>query len=336
MKAIVATEQGSPDVLTMTDLPLPEPGAGQVRVKMMATSLNPIDAKVRKARLPMTPSAFPAILHTDLAGVIDAVGVGVTTFGLGDEVFGFSGGFRGPQGDIAGALAEYALADAALIAHKPATLDFRQSAALPLVAVTAWKALFEKVTITPASKVLITGGGGGVGYIAVQLASLAGADVVAVTRSPESAAFAFAAGAGACLDLAETTPQDIVDAHTGGKGFDVIFDTVGGEALDAAFKMIRPSGDVVTIVGAATHMLAPLYLKGANLHMVLVLTPIMFGTEKEKQGEILRRIARLADNGVLTPRLDPQHFALADAADAHRKFEAGEAKGKLIIDISPA
>jgi NADPH2:quinone reductase len=313
---------------------VPEPAAGQVRVKIMATSLNPIDTKVRKAKLPMTPAAFPAVLHTDLSGVVDAVGPGVVRFKAGDEVFGFSGGFRGPAGDVAGALSEYALADVALIARKPATLDFRQSAALPLVAVTAWKALFEKVTLTPGSKVLVTGGAGGVGYMAVQLASMAGADVVAVTRTPESTALALAAGARACFDLAQVAPQDVVDRHTGGKGFDVIFDTVGGEALDAAFRMIRPSGDVVTVVGAATHGLAPLYLKGANLHMVLVLTPIMFGLDKEKQGEILERIAHLADIGKLAPRLDPQRFALAETADAHRKFEAGEAKGKIVIDVA--
>jgi NADPH2:quinone reductase len=334
MKAVIAREQGSPDVLVVTDLPIPEPAPGQVRVKVIATSINPIDVKVRKANLPMTPAAFPAVLHTDFSGVVDALGAGVTRFKIGDEVFGFSGGFRGPTGDVAGALSEYALADASLTARKPTKLDFRQSAALPLVAVTAWRALFEKVTLTPTSRVLITGGAGGVGYMAVQLASMAGADVVAVTRSPESTALALEAGAKACIDLAQTTPEEVVRIYTNGKGFDVIFDTVGGEALDAAFKMIRPSGDVVTVVGAATHGLAPLYLKGANLHMVLVLTPIMFGIDKDSQGEILERIAQLADCGRLTPRLDPQHFALAEAADAHRKFEAGEANGKIIIDVT--
>jgi len=335
MKAVIATGQGGPDVLMLTDLPMPEPAASQVRVKVIASSLNPIDTKVRKAKLPMTPATFPAVLQTDLSGVVDAIGPGVTKFKIGDEIYGFSGGFRGPHGDVPGALSEYALADVALIARKPANLDFRQSAALPLVTVTAWMALFEKVTLKPTSKVLITGGAGGVGYMAVQLASLAGADVIAVTRSPESTALALAAGANACVDLGQLTPEDVVERHTSGKGFDVIFDTVGGEALDAAFKMVKPCGDVVTIVGAATHMLAPLYLKGANLHMVLVLAPIMFGIDRDKQGEILEKITRLAENGRLKARLDPQRFGLDDVADAHRKFEADEAKGKIIIDIAP-
>lgn len=145
MKAAIATEQGSPDVLRVVDMPIPEPAAGQVRVKVIATSINAIDIKVRKFKLPMTPAAFPAVLQTDLAGIVDAIGCGVVEFKVGDEVFGFSGGFRGPTSDVAGSLSEYALVDPALIAHKPSTLDFRHSAALPLVATTAWKALFEKL-----------------------------------------------------------------------------------------------------------------------------------------------------------------------------------------------
>ncbi|WP_426024109.1 zinc-dependent alcohol dehydrogenase family protein [Brevundimonas sp. PWP3-1b1] len=333
MKAVVATEQGSPDVLRLVDLPKPVPGAGEVLVRIRATSVNPIDTKVRKAKLPMTPASFPAVLGTDFAGTVEAVGPGVTRFRPEDDVYGFAGGFCGPEGDVPGALAEYAVVDADLIARMPGNVDFRTAAALPLTATTAWIALFEKMKITPASRVLITGGAGGVGYPAVQLAYAAGAHVVAMTRSAESAEAAMLAGAQACVDLADTNPQDIVAKHTDGQGFDLIFDTVGGATLDAAFQMVKPTGDVVTVVGAASHNLAPLYLKGANLHMVLVLVPIMFGTARPQQGEILEKIARLVEAGKLMPRLDPQRFGLEEAADAHRKLEAGEAKGKLIIDL---
>lgn len=333
MKAVVATEQGSPDVLRLVDLPKPVPGAGEVLVRIRATSVNPIDFKVRKAKLPMTPLSFPAVLGTDFAGTVEAVGPGVTRFAAMDDVYGFAGGFRGPTGDIPGVLAEYAVVDADLIARKPGNVDFRTAAALPLTATTAWIALFEKVRITPASRVLITGGAGGVGYPAVQLARAAGAEVIALTRSAESAEAAMSAGARACVDLAATTAQEIVAEHTDGRGFDLIFDTVGGATLDAAFQMVKPTGDVVTVVGAASHNLAPLYLKGANLHMVLVLVPIMFGTDRQQQGEMLGKIARLVEDGKLTPRIDPHHFALEDAANAHRTLEAGEAKGKLIIEL---
>lgn len=334
MKAVIATEQGGTDVLKLIDLPMPEPQAGQVRVKIMASSLNPIDTKVRKARLPMTPENFPAILQTDFAGVIDAVGAGVTKFTAGDEVFGFAGGFRGPNGDVAGALAEYAVYDTAFVARKPANLDFRSAAALPLTASTAWKALFDKTRITPESSVLVTGGAGGVGHMAVQMAAAAGAYVVATTRSAASADAAIAAGARALVDLSSETTADVIAAHTQGRGFDVIFDTVGGAALDAAFQLVKPAGDVVTVVGAASHNLAPLYLKGANLHMVLVLLPIMRGIGIERHSEIMEIIATMAEEGRLSPRLDTERFGLADAATAHARYEAGEAKGKIIIDIA--
>lgn len=334
MKAIIAVEQGGPDVLKLTELPMPQPSAGQIRVRIMATAINPIDIKVRKAKLPMTPANFPAVLQTDFAGTVDALGEGVTKFKLGDKVFGFAGGFRGPAGDIPGALSEYAVFDAALVAHMPANMDFRSAAALPLVASTAWRALFEKVTVKPTSKVLITGGAGGVGYMAVQMASAAGAHVVAVTRSTESTALALSAGARSCVDLTQTSPQTVIDDFTGGNGFDVIFDTVGGTALDAAFQMVRPAGDVITVVGAATHNLASLYLKGANLHTVLVLNSIVFGIEKQRHAEILEIVARMAEDGKLKPRLDPERFSLLQAPDAHRKFEAGEARGKIVIEVA--
>jgi NADPH2:quinone reductase len=334
MKAVIATTQGSPDVLKIVDLPKPVPGAGQVLIKVVASSVNHIDIKVRKANLPMTPAEFPAVLQTDFAGVVEAVSPDVTQFSVGNEVYGFVGGFQGPNGDVSGALAEYIVADAALIALKPRTLDFRQAAALPLVATTAWLALHDKVKLDSKTKVLILGGTGGVGHVAVQLAKAAGAQVFAAVRSDESAALAKELGAAESINLAQTDAKEVVDKYADGVGFDVIFDTVGGSLLDAAFQMIRPAGDVITVVGAATHNLAPLYLRGANLHTVLVLIPIMFGRDREAQGLNLDAIRRLVDDGQIRPLLDPQRFSLAQVADAHRKLEAGQAAGKVVIDVS--
>jgi NADPH2:quinone reductase len=284
----------------------------------------------------MTPASFPAILGTDFAGVVEAVGENVSKFRAGDEVFGFVGGFKGPDGDVPGSLAEYTVADARLIAHKPKMLDFRQAAGLAMVGVTAWLALHHKVSINKSTRVLIQGGTGGVGHVAVQLAKAAGAQVFATVANEESAVLARKFGAEVALVSSAITPAEIVAKYTDGVGFDVIFDTVGGPALDAAFTMIRPTGDVVTIVGAATHSLAPLYLRGANLHTVLVLVPIMFGCDSERQGLILDQLRQLADQGALVPMLDPKTYTLATAADAHRAIEAGQAAGKLIIDIGKA
>ena len=334
MKAVVATMQGTPDVLQLVELDKPQPGPGQVLVKVVASAVNHIDIKVRKAQLPMTPSHFPAVLQSDFSGLVEGLGAGVTGFAVGDAVFGFAGGYKGPAGDVPGALSEYIAVDARLIALKPQTLDFRQAAALPLVAATAWMALHEKTRITSSTILLVQGGSGGVGHIAVQLAKAAGATVIATVNSDAAAAVARRLGADVAIVSGSATPQEIVAQHTAGKGFDVIFDTVGGAALDAAFQMIRPTGDVVTVVGAAAHNLAPLYLRGANLHTVLVLVPIMFGIGVEKQGAILEQIRALVDAGHIKPILDPRRFNLKSVADAHRSLEEGQASGKLIIDIA--
>ncbi len=334
MKAVIATAQGTPDVLQLAELSKPQAGPGQVLVNVVASAVNHIDVKVRKLQLPMTPAQFPAVLQSDFSGVVEAVGAGVTRFVAGDEVYGLAGGYRGPNGDIPGALSEYIAVDAQLIALKPHSLDFRQAAALPLVAATAWLALHVKVKITPSTTLLVQGGTGGVGHIAVQLAKAAGATVFATVRDAESAAVARQLGADVAIISGTATPQEIVAQLTDGKGFDVIFDTVGGAALDAAFQMIRPTGDVITIVGAAQHHLAPLYLRGANLHTVLVLVPIMFGIDMQQQGEILDQIRALVDAGKLKPILDPRRFDLHNVAEAHRVLEAGESSGKLVIDIA--
>jgi NADPH2:quinone reductase len=334
MKAVVASTQGSPDVLQLVELDMPKAGPGQVLVKVMASAVNHIDVKVRKAQLPMTPAVFPAVLHSDFSGVVEQIGAGVSRFAVGDPVYGFAGGYRGPAGDIPGSLAEYIAVDAQLIARKPHALDYRQAAALPLVAATAWLALHEKVKITRDTRLLVQGGTGGVGHVAVQLAKAAGATVYATVTNEASAQQARALGADVAIVTGSATPQDMLARYTDGKGFDVIFDTVGGSALDAAFQMIRPTGDVVTVVGAAQHHLAPLYLRGANLHTVLVLVPIMFGIGAKRQGEILDQIRELVDAGHIKPLLDPRRFDLHSVADSHRLLEAGQATGKLIIDVA--
>lgn len=336
MKAVVAIEQGTPDVLRLVEQPVPAAGPGRVLIKVVASAVNHIDTKVRRADLPMTPRHFPAVLQSDFSGVVVALGEEVTRFAVGDEVYGFAGGFKGPHGDVPGALSEYMLADACLIAPKPRNLDFRQAAALPLVAATAWRALHEKVRIEATTRLLIQGGVGGVGHVALQLARAAGVRVVTTVTDAEGAALARRLGADVALIPGEHTPQEIVERYTDGAGFDVILDTVGGPALDAAFRMIRPTGDVITTVGAASHDLAPLYLRGANLHTVLVLVPIMFGQGQERQGQILERIALLAEQGKVVPRLDPRRFTLETVAEAHRKLEARQASGKLVIDVASA
>ncbi len=332
MKAMIVPQLGGADVFEPREVEKPSPGPGQLLIRVKATSVNPIDVKVRSIALPMTPDP-PSILHGDVAGIVEEVGPRAYGFIRGQEVYGCAGGIKGIDGDLPGALAEFMLVDHRLMARKPRSLDFRAAAALPLVSLTAWLALHEKVRITRGMNVLVQGGTGGVGHIAVQLAHLAGAKVFTTISSDRKAAIATELGADVAINYTTTTADEILDTNTGGRGFDIIFDTVGGEVLDGSFRMIKPQGEIITIVGANQHHLGPLYLKGATLHTVLMLVPMMYGIEPEKHGKILAKIAQLVDNKRLSPLLDEEIFGLDQVARAHQKLEEGRALGKVVITI---
>lgn len=230
MKAqLLQTYGDTPDFrLADTDVPAVKPG--HVLVRVAATSVNPIDIKIRKMK-PVFAPALPAILGMDVAGTVEAVGEGVSGFRPGDEVFGCAGGLA----DMPGALAEYMLADARLMALKPANLTMAQAAALPLVTITAWDALFDRARIKAGQFVLIHAGTGGVGHVAVQLAKSCGARVAATVSSATKGELARSLGADEIINYREEKPEEYVARLTGRRGFDVVFDTVGGTNLDASF-----------------------------------------------------------------------------------------------------
>ena len=182
MRAAILETAGAP--FRVTTVSRPEPEAGQVLVRIAASAVNPLDVKIHAGEAPHARQPLPAILGIDLAGVVEAVGPGVTTFRRGDEVYGMTGGVGGLQGS----LAEFAAVDARLLARKPATLSMREAAALPLVFITAWEGLVDRAGVRSGQKVLIQGGAGGIGHIAIQLARSYGADVFA-TGSTRDRAF---------------------------------------------------------------------------------------------------------------------------------------------------
>jgi NADPH:quinone reductase len=260
--------------------------------------------------------------------VVEEAGAGVTGFAPGDEVYGLTGGV----GDLQGSLAEYAAVDARLIARKPTTLTLRQAAALPLAAVTAWEGLVDRAGVHTGHKVLVHGGAGGVGHVAVQIARARGAEVFA-TVSARKAETVRQLGA-TPIDYAAMTVEEYVAACTGGEGFDIVFDTIGGTVLDASFTAVRTySGHVVSALGWGTHSLAPLSFRGATYSGVFTLLPMLTGRERGHHGEILRAVAGLADAGAVRPVLDPRHFGLSDTAEAHAAIEKGTAEGKVVIDV---
>jgi NADPH2:quinone reductase len=327
MKIQAISRFGDYSVFEATEAFKPKVVAGYVLIRVQATSVNPIDCKLRAGHFPQITAEFPAVLHGDVAGVITEVGSGVTEFKIGDEVYGCAGGLRGEGG----ALAEFMLADARLIAIKPKSLSMAEAAALPLVSITAWEALFEKVKLSAGQKVLVHGGVGGVGHIAIQLAKWAGADVFATVSSAEKAALAQSFGATEAINYRDELVQDYVERITSGKGFEVVFDTIGGDNIDKSFAAVGLYGNVITIQAHSTHNLSLLHSKSASLHIVFMLLPLLYNRQRERHGEILKRIATLVDQGALKPFIDSHQFSFEEVGKAHALIESGKALGKVVI-----
>lgn len=328
MRAMLMPEANAP--FSAHALPRPVPRAGEVLVRIHASGVNLLDTKIRAGRATHARHPLPAVLGMDLAGTVEAVGEGVASFHVGDEVYGFTGGIGGVQGS----LAEYAAVDAKLIARKPDNLTMREAAALPLVFITAWEGLVDRANVRSGQKVLVHGGAGGVGHVAVQLARARGAEVFA-TGTPSQADYIRSIDA-TPIDFETTPVETYVDRYTGGQGFDVVFDTVGGPVLDASFGAARRyTGHVVTSLGWGTHSLASLSFRGATYSGVFTLLPILTGEFREHHGEILAEATALAEAGLLKPLLDPMRFAL-DAVDAaHARVASGSARGKVVVDVLP-
>jgi len=326
MKAMILTAHSQP--LTLSEVERPAPAAGQVLVRVHASGLNPLDGKIAAGKAAHAQMPLNTILGIDMAGVVEAVGEGVTGFKPGDEVFGMTGGVGGNQGS----LAQYQAADAALLAHKPRNAGMREAAAMPLVFITAWEGLVDRARVSAGKKVLVHGGAGGVGHMAVQIARAFGAEVWA-TGSPQSRAVIEGYGA-TFIDYTTETVDDYVAQHTGGEGFDIVFDTVGGAALDASFRAVRLyHGHVVSALGWGTHALAPLSFRAATYSGVFTLLPLLSGKGRAQHGAIMREAARLVDEGKVKINLDPRRFTLAQANEAHVALQDGSARGKLVVDI---
>lgn len=301
---------------------------GHVLIRVAASSVNPIDTKIRSGFVPGLAPAFPAVLHGDVAGVVEEVGEGVTSFQAGDEVYACAGGFKNTPG---GALADYMLADARLVAHKPKSLSFQEAAALPLVSITAWEALIDRAQIQPGQKVLIHGAAGGVGHVAIQIAKAKGAQVYTTGSSEEKLKIARDLGADVAINYRRQSVQEYVDQYTDGQGFDIVFDTVGGANIDRSFEAAKIKGTVVTIATRSTHDLTPMHNKGLTLHAVFMILPVLTGEGLSHHGQILKQVAEWVDEGKIRPLIDPQSYKFSEAALAHKRLESGQAIGKVTL-----
>jgi NADPH:quinone reductase len=326
MRAQILTAWGGPENFKLTDIPKPEIRPGMVLVRLVATSVNQIDTKIRTG-LPIGPE-LPAVLGADVAGIVEEVGAGVLDFMPGEAVYGCAGGVKGHGGT----LAEYILADARLLAPKPASLSMREAAALPLVTITAWEGL-ERTALSPSDHILVHGGIGGVGHIVVQLAKAIGARVATTVASPKAAELATSLGADETINYRDEKVEAYVDRVSAGYGFDIVFDTIGGNNLQSSFAAAAESGRVATTNARTTQDLGTLHAKALSLHVIFMLLPMLRGPGRDRHGRILRSATKLVEAGKLRPLLDESHFTLETAPDAHRWLESGKAQGKVVIDI---
>jgi len=327
MEAMVIRQFGDPGVFEKASVARPQIYPGQVLIRVAATSVNPVDCKIRQGKLAAITPDFPAILHGDVAGVIEEIGNNVEGFTVGDEVYACAGGVKG----AGGALGEFILADAKLVAPKPRKLDFRQAAALPLVGITAWTALIDKAQVQSGQKVLIHGATGGVGHIGIQLAKAQGATVYATCSSESKAAMARDLGADHTINYRQMDVSTYVDKFTDGKGFDVVFDTVGGDNIQKCFEAAALNGKVVSVSTRSNQDLSLMHSKGLSLHVVFMLIPLLYGIGREHHGEILKAMAKLADSAQLRPLIDNSNFSIEEVSEAHQLLETGQAVGKIVL-----
>lgn len=327
MNAMLIHAYGKDAVFRAGDVEQPEVRTGHVLVKIAASSVNTVDTMIRRMgkELPLSPDP-PAILGMDFAGTIEAVGDNVDTFSIGDEVYGCAGGLA----NLPGALAEYMLADVNLIAFKPKNLSMQQAAALPLVAITAYEGL-TRAGIRQGQKVLVHGGSGGVGHVAVQLAKHFGADVYSTGGGEKQLALIEQLGATAINYKTETVAEYVAN-HTEGAGFDLVFDSVGGANLTNSFEAAALNGHIATTVSMCELDLTPAHFKGLSLHVVFMLIPMLHNFKREQHAEILRELAQIAESGDLTPVLDEMRYSLEEVGQAHARLESGQAMGKVVVE----
>ncbi len=328
MRAAVIHAFGEPNVLTVEERPEPVMRDTDILVEVHATSVNPVDTKVRKSS--SAPRTLPLILGYDVSGVVVRCGTRATQWKPGDEVFAAPNLFRD------GANAELVAIDGRSAAHKPRTVDHVSAAVLPLVSQTAWEALHLRARIRPGETVLVHAGAGGVGHIAVQLAKLHGCQVITTAGREESLTFCREVlKADEVVDYTKTDFVTRVKELTGGKGVPVILDTVGGEVFVKSLDCAAVNAQVVTILGSNTGDRGrSLLYRNVSIHYEFMGVPTAHEMEAERPGQILSGIARLVDAGLLVPRVSTR-LPLERIADAHRQVETGRTIGKVAVVVRP-
>lgn len=320
MKALRLKSFGGPEAFELCDVPKPVPGAGQVLVQVQATSINPLDYQVRRGDYSDLVQ-LPAITGHDVSGVVEAVGPGVTAFAPGDEVWYTPQIFDGP-----GSYAEYHVAAEGIIGKKPSSLSHLEAASLTLVGGTVWEALVVRAALRVGESILVHGGAGGVGHVAIQLAKAMGARVFTTVREANFE-FVRSLGADVAIDYESEDYVNAIMRETAGRGVDVVFDTIGGDTLSRSPDVLAQLGRVVTIVDIARPQnLVQAWGKNASYHFVFT---------RQNRGK-LDELSALIERGQLRPHVGAV-YSLAEIPLAHARLEAPNngMRGKIAIAVGP-
>ena len=317
MRAMVIPKFGPADLFEEQNVQRPEPGPGEVLVRVVASGTNPIDAKLR-ADGSFAGLEPPVILGADVSGVVEDIGPGVTDFAAGDEVY-YTPEMFGPGSN--GGYAEYHVASVEIVAHKPATLSHIEAAAVPLAGGTAWEAVVRRLAVEVGETVLIHGGAGGVGSFAVQIAKASGARVLA-SAGPDNQQTLKDLGVDVAIDYTQDNVAELALEDTAGAGVDAVFDTVGGETVMNSIPATRAFGRLATVLGAQGDLTA-LYTNNQTLYGVLL----------TRERTRLDEMAVLVDRGQLRPLVE-EVFPLEGVGRAHERLDSGHGRGKLVLNVT--
>ncbi|WP_430459740.1 alcohol dehydrogenase catalytic domain-containing protein [Thalassolituus sp. LLYu03] len=317
MKAWRMTQTGSPDVLQLSDVERPQPGAGQVLIRVMAAGFNPIDTKIRAGIAAIAPES--GVIGCDVSGIVEALGEGVSEFNVGDAVFGCAGGVKGHSG----ALAEFMVADAALLAPAPASISLAESATLPIAALTA-DAVLKRLNPQAGDAVFVVGASGAVGLMACQMANLRGCRVAGSAGTAQRLERVREFGAEACLHA------DIAAHIASGTKYPFVLDTFGTSGLQSALGLADVYGQVATINARGQHELALAHAKSLTLHAIFILLPLLNGVGRPALGQALREIAAAIDGGKLAG-LPVEVVGMSQVRDVHTRYEQGMLPDKVVM-----
>jgi NADPH2:quinone reductase len=332
MKAMLMRAPGARDVLELARVPVPEiAGPRDLLVRVHAAGVNPVDTKIRQLHY-FYPDHLPAVLGCDGAGIVEKAGPAASRFRPGDEVYFFNNVLGGAPGSYA----EYTVVDEAYVAAKPARLSMIEAAAIPLVLITAWEALVDRIGLRHGERVLIHGGAGGVGHLAVQLARHRGGVVAATVSNDDKADFVKRLGATLAIDYRRSDFVEEIMRWTDGRGADAILDTVGGPTFCKSFAGLRLYGRIATLLSTACDLadINRARLRNLCIGYVQMTAPSFLGNDEARRAQmrILESAAPLFDSGELAISVSAT-LPLEQAADAHRMLEEGHTSGKVVLQI---